>query len=248
MIRIKNNVDRIRIKKSSQINSSCFTHIKRFIKPGITTLELDKLIDKYIERQNAKASFKEVKKYKHSSTISINEEVIHGVPGTRTLNEGDVVSIDIGVNKDNYYSDAACTFLLGKENKKFDLIKTCYESLIAGINELVPGKKLNMVGKAIESYVTSKGYFLVKQFSGHGVGFDHHESPIVPNFYAENNEEIIKAGMVLAIEPVILESESEVYLSENGTYVAKNGSTAVHFEHTVYVSENGPEILTHWQI
>ncbi|MFC1504395.1 type I methionyl aminopeptidase [Spirochaetota bacterium] len=247
---IKNPYNIKKIKEASYVLVSCFSALRKKMKAGITTREIDTFIHNYITKNGAEPSFREIGGYRYASCISVNNEAVHGLPSDRALQDGDVLTIDIGVKKSKYYSDAAWTYAIGDiDDHKTKMIKACYSALLAGIKELCPGNDISKVGKRIESVVKKSGFHVLKEFTGHGVGFNHHEEPHVLNFYSKGIDAKIQKGMVIAVEPVITDSKDNAQLSSNGwTYTVKEGSIAVQFEHTVYVSDNGPVILTYWEM
>ncbi|HOK41052.1 MAG TPA: type I methionyl aminopeptidase [bacterium] len=232
---------------SGQILADTFKYIKRFIKAGISTYEIDKIIEEYILSRNAIPAFKGYNGFPAASCISVNEVVVHGIPSKeKILKNGDIVSIDIGVIKNNYCADAAFTYEIGQISKKAKkLVDITKEALKKGIEQIYPGNRLSNISYAIQSYAEKNNFSVVRQFVGHGIGQKMHESPQVPNFGKKNNGIILKPGLVLAIEPMINEGVAEVViLSDGWTAVTRDKKLSAHFEHTVAVTENGALILT----
>jgi methionyl aminopeptidase len=220
--------------------------LKKAVKPGITTLFLNDLAERETARRNARPAFKGYSGYPYTLCCSINEQVVHGMPSNRILLEGDILSIDFGVIYSGFYGDAAVTLPIGTVSKSaLDLISVTEESLYAAIEAARIGNRLTDISYAVQSYVEDRGYSVVREFVGHGIGRNLHESPQVPNFGLPGRGVILKPGMVLAIEPMINEKGADVkVLSDGWTAVTCDNSLSAHFEHTVAITKNGPEILT----
>jgi methionyl aminopeptidase len=248
LIKSSNEIDLIR--ENCKIVSEAFSYISGYIKEGITTGEIDKLIEEFILSKDAYPAFKgyKVKKniFPSSSCISVNEEVVHGLPGKRVLKEGDIVSIDIGVKKNGYYGDGAHTFAVGEISaKKAKLMKITEESLYKGIAMAVEGNEVSDISTAIQNYVEGSGYGIVRELVGHGIGKNLHEDPAIPNFYSAGSNQKLCEGMVLAIEPMVNYGTYKVYQKNDGwTIVTKDEEPSAHFEHTVLVRKGKAEILT----
>ncbi|MCY7360910.1 MAG: type I methionyl aminopeptidase [Ignavibacteria bacterium] len=248
MIKTEKEIDLIR--ESCKIVSGVFEYIREYIKEGITTGEIDLLIEEFILSKDAYPAFKgyKVKKkaFPSSSCISINEEVVHGLPGKRKLKNGDVISIDVGVKKNGYYGDGANTFAVGEiSEKKAKLLKITEESLYKGIEMAVEGNEVNDISCAIQNYVEGSGYGIVRELVGHGIGKNLHEDPAIPNFYSPGSNQKLFAGMVIAIEPMVNYGTFKVYQNKDGwTIVTKDHEPSAHFEHTVLIKKGKPEILT----
>ena len=221
-------------------------YLKAFIREGITTEELDRLAEEYIKRHGGIPAFKGYRGYPRSLCVSVNEEVVHGIPGKRKLKEGDIVSLDLGVLMDGYYGDAAITVPVGKVSELArKLIKVTEEALYRGIEMARPGNRLSDISHAIQTHVEKAGFSVVREFVGHGIGKQLHEEPQVPNFGPPNRGPRLEPGMVLAIEPMVNTGTWEVRILPNGwTVVTADGGLSAHFEHTVAITDNGPEILT----
>lgn len=240
------------IKESCSIVAQVLKHIMGYIRPGITTEELDKVIEDFIIGKGGIPAFKgyggskKVKPYPASACISVNEEVVHGIPGKRKLEEGDIVSIDVGVKKNGYFGDSARTFKVGNvSQKKETLIKVTEEALFLGIGQAVDGNELNDIASAIQTHCESQGFGVVRALVGHGIGKNLHEEPAVPNYFVPNNRFRLKQGMVLAIEPMINYGTYEVKTLKDGwTIVTADGEPSAHFEHTILITDKKPEILT----
>lgn len=240
------------MRASNRIVADALRHIKSFVSAGITTLELDKEIESFILSKNALPAFKgygstrKRKGFPASACISINEEVVHGIPSLRKLESGDIVSIDIGVYKDGYYGDSAYTYTVGDVNqKKINLLKVTEESLYKGIAKAVAGNKINDISVAVQTYAEGSGYGVVRDLVGHGIGKNLHEEPAVPNFYSVASNSMLRAGMTIAIEPMINYGHYSVKtLSDGWTIVTQDGEPSAHFEHTILIKDGEPEILT----
>lgn len=221
-------------------------YLKAFIREGITTEELDRLAEEYIKRHGGIPAFKGYRGYPRSLCVSVNEEVVHGIPGKRRLKEGDIVSLDLGVLMDGYYGDAAITVPVGKVSELAKkLIKVTEEALYRGIEMARPGNRLSDISHAIQTHVEKAGFSVVREFVGHGIGKQLHEEPQVPNFGPPNRGPRLEPGMVLAIEPMVNTGTWEVRILPNGwTVVTADGGLSAHFEHTVAITDNGPEILS----
>ena len=220
---------------------------RELARPGVTTGELDRQAEALIRRRGGVPLFKGYRGYPSSICASVNEEVVHGIPGARALNEGDLLSVDVGVRLDGFCADAATTCPVGKVSEAGErLMRVCREALDRGIRTLRPGMRLSTLCRAIQLYVESQGCSVVRQYTGHGIGREMHEEPQVPNFVAKGMPDpVLPEGTVLAIEPMINAGRAEVKLLDNGwTVVTRDGALSAHFEHTVALREAGPDILT----
>ncbi|MBA4394643.1 MAG: type I methionyl aminopeptidase [Desulfobacca sp.] len=246
MIFIKSPEEIERMSVSGKMVAEILLEIKNRIKPGITTQELDQLASRLTLKKKALPAFKGYNGYPFSLCVSVNEEVVHGFPSSRKLVEGDIVSLDFGVYFDGYYGDAALTQAVGKISPQAErLIQVTRESLFKGLQEVKAGRRLGDISAAVQQYVESHGYSVVRQFVGHGIGKGLHEDPQVPNYGEAGRGLLLKPGMVLAIEPMVNVGGSEVELAADGwTAVTKDRSLSAHFEHTVAITENGCRILT----
>lgn len=238
------------IRESSSIVAGVLSYIEKFLNPGITTLEIDELIEDYIMSKGAVPAFKGYKVHKNifpaSSCISINEEVVHGLPGSRKLIEGDIVSIDVGTKKNGYYGDGAKTFPVGTVSPaKKKLLKIAEESLYLGLENARDGNFINDVSLAIQQHVESAGFSVVRDLVGHGIGKELHEEPPIPNYYHNGYKAKFKEGMTVAIEPMVNYGTYKVkVLKDKWTYVTADGKPSAHFEHSVLITKGQPEILT----
>ncbi|OBR68270.1 type I methionyl aminopeptidase [Paenibacillus oryzae] len=216
------------------------------VKPGITTGELDAIAEKFIRSQGALPSFKGYNGFPSSVCASVNDELVHGFPGSRKLNEGDIISIDIGAQYEGYHGDSAWTYAVGKVSDEVQrLLDVTEESLYAGLALVKPDIRLYSISHAIQKVIEAAGFSVVREYVGHGIGADLHEEPQIPNYGIPDRGPRLKPGMVLAIEPMVNIGERYVRtLEDNWTVVTQDGSWCAHFEHTVAVTEDGFEILT----
>jgi methionyl aminopeptidase len=247
MIFLKSPWEIEKMRRSNAIVAEILARLREAIKPGITTLELNRLAEDLCRRKGAKPAFKGYRGYPFSLCVSVNEEVVHGFPSKkRVLKEGDIVSLDFGVLYDGYYGDAAITVPVGEISERAKrLLRVTEEALYKGIEQAVIGKRLGDISSAIQRYVEAHGYSVVRQFVGHGIGRALHEDPQVPNFGKPGRGIKLKEGMVLAIEPMVNEGTYEVEILADGwTAVTKDRKLSAHFEHTVAITQNGPEILS----
>jgi methionyl aminopeptidase len=216
------------------------------VRPGASTKELDEIIRETIEGESARPAFKGYMGFPANSCISVNDEVVHGIPDGRVLNEGDLVSIDVGVEKDGWMADSAMTYTVGMVSEEAArLMDVTLRSLEKGIEQCVPGKHLSDISHAIQVHVEANGFSVVKDLVGHGIGSKLHEEPQIPNFGPPGRGPVLKPGMVFAIEPMVnIGSEKVKTLEDEWTVVTADGKLSAHFEHTVAVTEQGPRILT----
>lgn len=235
------------MREACRISAGALKLIGSAVEPGVTTAELDRLAEQYILKQGAKPNFKGYDGFPATACISINNEVIHGIPSkSRKIKEGDIVSVDLGAVFEGYHGDNAATFAAGSispEAKR--LITATEESLYEGIKAARHDGRIGDIGYAVERYVEERGYSVVRQFVGHGVGTSLHEAPEVPNFGQQGRGVRLVNGMTLAIEPMVNMGGYEVkVLPDNWTVVTADGSLSAHFEHTIAITPDGPKILT----
>jgi methionyl aminopeptidase len=235
-----------RMRAPSRIVAHVLESLKGKVRPGVTTIRLNQIAEDEAIRLGAKPAFKGYSGYPYALCCSLNDQVVHGMPGNRKLLEGDILSIDFGVVYDGYFGDAALTLPVGEISEKAKrLVRVTEESLYEAIDATKEGNRLSDISYAVQSYVESRGYSVVRDFVGHGIGKNLHESPQIPNFGKPGRGVKLKAGMVFAIEPMINEKGPEVRVLDDGwTAVTSDGGLSAHFEHTVAVTEEGPEILT----
>ena len=246
MISLKSPKELEMLKRSGHILASVMRKVEKSVVPGITTKDLDRISEELIHEQKAIPAFKGYKGFPATACISVNEEIVHGIPGPRVILEGDIVSIDLGVNYQGYFSDMAATLPVGKIDKaKASLIEITRKSLEIGIQQARVGNYLTDISHSIQSFAEAAGFSVVRQFVGHGIGTALHEDPEIPNFGPAHLGPLLKSGMVLAIEPMINMGDWECLILENGwTAVTKDGAPSAHFEHTVAITDKGPVILT----
>lgn len=246
MVILKTNKEIKKLKASNQIVAEVLSRLKEEIRPGTTTIHLDNLAEQIAYERGGLPAFKGYRGFPSSICASINEEVVHGIPSKRKLKEGDIISIDFGILKDGYYGDSAFTIIVGKGSNKAEvLLKTTKECLDIGINKARPGNRLSDISNAIQVHAESNGYSLVREFGGHGIGRNLHEDPHIPNFGPPGQGIVLKAGMTMAIEPMLLEGSNEIEILNDGwTVVTKDRKLSAHFEHTVVITNNGPVVLS----
>ena len=235
-----------RLRESAQLVAKTLRELGRAVRPGITTAELDRLAESFIRDHGATPAFKGYRGFPASICPSLNEEVVHGMPGDRELREGDLIGIDVGVEMNGFFGDAARTFAVGKaSDEALKLMKVTRESLMKGIAQARPGNRVGDISNAIQVHVEAHGFSVVRALVGHGIGREMHEEPAIPNFGPPGRGPRLMAGLVLAIEPMVNVGGFEVVTRPDGWTVAtKDGTLSAHFEHTVAVGPEGPEILS----
>ncbi|MGG1635976.1 type I methionyl aminopeptidase [Paenibacillus sp. MCAF9] len=234
------------MREAGRIVAETHRLMAQAVKPGITTRELDQIAETYIKSQNAIPSFKGYNGFPSSICASVNDELVHGFPGSRKLNEGDIISIDIGAQFEGYHGDSAWTYAVGAVTPEVQkLLDVTEASLYAGLALVKPDIRLYTISHAIQKVIEDAGFSVVREYVGHGIGADLHEEPQIPNYGIPDRGPRLKTGMVLAIEPMVNIGERYVRtLEDNWTVVTEDGSWCAHFEHTVAVTEDGFEILT----
>lgn len=246
MVKIRTERELNLIAESNKIVSETLDILNENIKPGIKTSDLDKLAEEFIISQGARPAFKGYMGFPATLCISIDDEVVHGIPNGKILKEGQIVSIDCGVEKNGYYGDSARTFAVGKiDSKKQNLLNVTKESLMRGIAAAKEGNYVSDIGHAVQTYVESHGYSVVRELVGHGIGTELHEDPQVPNYGKPKQGHRLQAGMCIAIEPMINAGKKETYTERDGwTVKTKDGSVSAHFEHTIAITKNSAKILS----
>lgn len=253
MISIKSAEEIKILREGGRILASILNRVKEKVKPGIATIELDELAEKLIRQAGGEPSFKNYKTkgdrilFPASLCVSVNDEIVHGIPSQeKILREGDIVSLDLGLKYKNLYTDMAITAAVGKISREAEkIIKVAKEALEKGIKEAREGNRIGDIGFAIQSYTEKKGFNVVRDLVGHGVGYRPHEEPEVPNFGRPKAGEQLKTGMVLALEPMATAGGWEIVLDgDNWTWKTADGFLSAHFEHTIVVTKKGGEILT----
>lgn len=234
------------IKRSNQIVAKILAELGTMIKPGVRTIELDEHAETRAREMGAIPAFKGYRGYPSSLCTSINEEIVHGIPSSRRLQEGEILSLDFGVLYDGYYGDAAVTYPVGEITPKAKkLIEAAEQAFYKSMDQMRQGKRISDISFSIQSYVESQGFSVIRSFVGHGIGFSLHEEPQIPNFGQPGRGPKIKAGMVFAIEPMIAMGNWDIeILDDNWTAVTRDRSLSAHYEHTVAITQKGPEILS----
>ena len=234
------------MRDAGKIVGQTLQELKKAIVPGVTTLELDRIADQYIRHAGAIPAFKGYGGFPANICTSVNEQVVHGIPGSRQLNSGDVISLDVGTKLNRYYGDAAITVPVGDvDDELLNLLTVTEKSLYKGIEKAIKGNRLSDISHAVQLHAESHGYGVVRDYVGHGIGQRMHEDPQIPNYGPPGRGPLLKNGMVLAIEPMINLGTPEVeVLADDWTVVTADGKISAHFEHTVAVTDGEPLILT----
>ena len=234
------------IRASAQLVAKTLQMLTEAVKPGMTTGELDRLAEEFIRAHGGRPAFKGYRGFPASICPAVNEEVVHGIPGDRRLKDGDIVGLDVGVEMNGYYGDAAVTVPVGNVPKEaLKLLEVTREALMQGVQRAKAGNRVGDISHAIQSHVEKHGYSVVRSLVGHGIGREMHEEPQVPNYGPEGRGPRLMAGQVIAIEPMVNVGGADVVTQPDGwTVVTKDGSLSAHFEHTVAVGGDGPEILS----
>lgn len=252
MITLKSQKEIATLREGGRRLAGVLRQLSAKAQSGVTTLDLDRHAEALIRAADDEPAFLRYQPwgaqypYPASVCISVNNEVVHGIPSTTMLKDGDIVSLDLGIRHEGLITDAAVTVIVGKGNEKAEkLVEMTREALRVGIAAIKPGGFVGDIGTAIEAYVKPHGFGIVTLLGGHGVGYEVHEEPYIPNYKMKGNGPKLKSGMVLAIEPMLTEGSEDVYLDKDGyTWKTVDGLRAAHFEHTVAVTEKGVEILT----
>jgi methionyl aminopeptidase len=246
MIELKTDREIEIIRSNGKILTQALKLVEGEIRPGTKTKELNRLAEDFIKGQGARPAFKGYRGFPSSICVSIDEEVVHGIPGERTLKQGQIVSVDVGVLKDGYYADAARTYSVGEiPEKSRRLIDVTRQALERALESMKEGRHLSDISHVIQSFVERNGFSVVRDLVGHGIGKKMHEEPQIPNFGEAGQGVVLERGMVFAIEPMVNAGSHEIDTrDDHWTIVTRDGSLSAHFEHTVAVTENGAEILT----
>lgn len=246
MIKLKSAREIIMMRDAGKIVAEVLAEMEYAVKEGVTTAMLNKIAEKIIRKNGAEPAFLGYHNFPASICTSLNNEVVHGIPGLRRLEEGDIISIDVGTRLKGYYGDAAATFPVGKISPEAQaLLDVTKMSLQKAIDAMESGRRLSDLSHAVQSYVESNHFSVVRNYVGHGIGEEMHEEPQVPNFGLPGRGPLLQQGIVLAIEPMVNVGSWEVnVLKDQWTVVTADGSLSAHFEHTVALGENGPEVLT----
>ncbi len=244
---VKNPDEILFMQEANQIVAETLSMLERIVEPGITTWELDRVSEELCLKRKAKPAFKGYRGFPASLCVSINEEVVHGIPSKkRKLKKGDIVSIDFGVQYKGYFGDSAVTLPVGKiDNSRYRLLKVTKGSLERAIEKVQIGNRISDISKAVQSYVEEMGFSIVRQFVGHGIGTSLHEGPEIPNFVSEERSPRLLEGLVLAIEPMVNMGTYKVKVLRDGwTVITRDKKPSAHFEHSVAVTSNGPLVLS----
>jgi methionyl aminopeptidase len=244
ILKSKNEIEKMAV--ACRIVAEVLQGLVHAVRPGLTTLELDALAERNIRTLGAVPAFKGYRGFPNTLCVALNEQVVHGIPSKRRLRAGDIIGLDLGAKWEGYYGDAAVTIPVGQIPSETEcLLTTASEALSAGIKEVRPGKHLSDISYAIQRYAESRGYSVVRAFVGHGIGTALHEEPQVPNFGPPGRGPRLKAGMVLAIEPMVNIGDADVEILDDGwTVVTADGRLSAHFEHTVAITDEGHQVLT----
>ena len=250
MVRVRTRREIELIGESAQIVADTLDMLSTKVISGVSLLELDTLAEEFIRSRGARPAFKGYMGFPATLCISVDDEVVHGIPSNNKLSEGQIVGIDCGAEKNGYYGDSARTFAIGNiSDNNRDLMLTTEKALALGIEQAKPGNYVSDIGHAIQSFVEPKGFSIVRELVGHGIGTQLHEDPQVPNYGVPGMGDELKEGMCLAIEPMINCGRKEVYTAEDGwTIKTKDGYNSAHFEHTIAIRENGAKILSRSQL
>jgi methionyl aminopeptidase len=246
MVLLKQPDEIAKARASNRIVAEVLSVLREKVKPGVTTRELDKIAESVTEKRGAKPAFKGYRGYPYSLCTSVNEEVVHGMPSNRVLVDGDIIGIDFGVCYQGLYGDSAITLPVGHATEQaIRLMQVTEQSLYAAIHQACDGNRLGDISAAVQETVESVGYSVVRDFVGHGIGKSLHEDPQIPNFGKKGRGIELKKGMILAIEPMVNAGKYKVkVLSDGWTVITADGSLSAHFEHSVAITDNGPEILS----
>lgn len=246
MVRIRTNREVALIATSCQIVADTLNMLAEYVKPGVSILELDSKAEDFILSKDARPAFKGYMGFPATLCVSVDDEVVHGIPNDRILEEGQIVGIDCGAEKDGYFGDHAKTFSVGKiPNEKQKLLEVTHKSLMLGIQAAIPGNHVSDIGHAIQKYVEGFGYSVVRELVGHGIGTELHEEPQIPNYGQPKQGYKLREGMCIAIEPMINLGVKEVKTDSDGwTIRTVDGEASAHFEHTITITSNGPKILS----
>ena len=246
MITIKNNKEIELMREAGRICATVIAEMHKHIVPGVTTKQLDEIAERIIRNNGATPSFKGLYGFPGSACVSVNNELIHGIPGNRILKEGDIVTIDVGAKYKGYHSDTAYTYPVGQVSEEAKrLMEVTEKALYIGLEKAKANNRITDISHAIQTYAEANGYSIPRDYCGHGVGQEVHEDPNVPNFGAPGRGPLLKKGMTIAVEPMIQQGVKETkVLSDDWTVVSLDGKLSAHYEHTVLITEDGYEILS----
>ena len=247
MIAVRKPAERKKMRKANKVVGDALRMIEQYVRPGVTTMELNAILEEFIVAAGAKPSFKNYHGFPAASCMSIDEVVVHGIPSLRVLKEGEILSVDVGAIVEGYHGDAARTFPVGKISaEKQRLIDVTRESFFEGIKEVRAGRRLGDLSHAIQAYVEARGYSVVREMTGHGIGRNMHEDPSIPNYGVAGSGPLLKAGYCLAIEPMVNMGKYHIEIDslDGWTCRARDGQPSAHYENTVIVTDGDAEILT----
>jgi len=246
VIELKSDAQLASMRQAARIVAQVLEELQRLVRPGVTTRQLDRHAEALIAKLGGGTAFKGYRGYPATICTSVNEVVVHGIPGERVLREGDVIGLDVGAQVNGYYGDAAVTVPVGRVAPEVErLLRITEESLHRGIEQAQAGNRISDISWAVQQHAEAHGYSVVREFTGHGIGVQLHEEPHIPNYGPPHRGPLIKVGMVLAIEPMINMGGPEVEILEDGwTAVTRDRCWSAHFEHTICVTPDGPQILT----
>jgi len=244
IIKLPEEIEKARA--SNRIVAEVLSRLREKVKPGVATKELDRIAEEIVTKKGAKPAFKGYRGYPYSLCTSVNEEVVHGMPSSRTLNEGDIIGLDFGVYYQGFFGDATITLPVGKVAPNARrLLEVTEKSLYRGIEQAIEDNRLGDISAAVQQTVEAAGFSVVRDFVGHGIGRGLHEEPQIPNYGKKGRGVQLKAGMILAIEPMVNEGSYHVRVLPDGwTVVTEDGKLSAHFEHSVAITDNGPIILS----
>jgi methionyl aminopeptidase len=246
IIKVKTGAEIEAMRLAGRLTGEVLDEIGKFLKAGLTTAEIDRRAEKLMRDKGGEPVFLGYRGYRHATCLSINNEIVHGIPGERVVKDGDIVSVDVGVKVNGYCGDCAATFPVGKISAKAEkLLRVGRESLKAAIKQARAGRHLGDISHAVEAYAESRGFSVVRDLYGHGIGRNLHEDPLIPNYGKAGEGIELKPGMVLAIEPMLNIGDWRIKtLTDGWTVVTEDGSLSCHFEHTVLITDKEPEVLT----
>ena len=246
MIICKSATEIEKLRRSGRLVRGLLEEIRERVRPGLSTLELERYVERRLGEVGAKSAFKGYRGYPCCLCASVNEQIVHGIPSERQLKEGDILSLDLGLILDGYYGDAAVTVPVGQISEPLQkLLRVTEEALELAIDKTRLGNRLGDISAAVQTHAEKNHYSVVREFVGHGIGRDLHEEPQIPNFGLPGHGPVLKAGMVLAIEPMVNSGQPDVrVLDDHWTAVTADGGCSAHFEHMVAVTRNGPDVLT----
>lgn len=251
MIHLKSSKEIEQIRESCRVVVDCLKMAKELVRPGLSTMELDKAIENFIRSKGGKPAFKGYRGFPGSACLSVDDVVVHGIPSEKfVLQEGQIIGVDVGVLKNGFYGDSAVTFPVGRINaEKQRLLEVTKSSLYEGIKKAWVGQRVHDISFAVQTYVENYGYSVVRELVGHGIGRDLHEDPQVPNYGKPGTGARLKSGMVFCVEPMVNMGTYEVYTKpDKWTVCTADGKPSAHFEHTIVITDNGPMILTQTEL